>query len=161
MNSIGSIESIMFDLVNKSVKGRIQSARKGQMTFDLAIAIVIIMLIVYTGLNIITLTINRTNERLSVLTDYNKLLMIADNIVKHGKKVQVGLDKIVYHHIVDQGSYDVNYFENAYDMELEIKLCEIYADCQPDKDEMICLTRIVIEETGLGMEPRKLLVCGK
>jgi len=141
---------------------------KGQMTFDLAIALVIIMLIVYTGLNIISITVNRSNERLTSISKYNKLLMVADNIVKHGKTEVSGFSTVVYHHIIDKTmitDQSIDKYEKDQDLNLYIKLCDFGDTCPPPNEDMLCITRIVIDESNAGFlgsdrVAKKLLVCG-
>ncbi len=136
---------------------------KGQWMFDLAVALVVVCVMVFLGLNLLSITMHRTQERITTLTEYNIVMIAGDDIIKHGKVVRSGSSVRTLHHVLPDDFNPAEYeekYRDTYNIDISIKVCGLYDSCRPDVDG-ICITRLAVRDTGLGYEPVKVLVCGR
>ena len=136
---------------------------KGQIMFDLAIAVVAIALILYFGLYIIT-EINNTNVKtLEEQILFNKIISAADYLVKTGaveKEDVLFGSNVIYHHQIIESELDLakeNELKEKLQLDdLDFDICSVVSDCSI-KEGYLCVNRIVLS----GDEVKNLQVCGK
>ena len=135
---------------------------KGQIMFDLAIAVIAIALIVYVGLYIVT-EINNANERaLEEQILFNIIISAADYLVKTRaveKEDPIFGSTVIYHHQIIESALDPAENELKEKLHLEdlnIDICPSVSDCSI-QEGYLCVNRIVLS----GDEIKNLQVCGK
>ena len=151
---------LLTDLMENPSKIR---SKKGQFTFDLAIAVIVLSFILYFGLFTIA-EIHKTNEK--TLEDqilFNRLISIADYLVKIGAvetNENIYGSKAIYHHKITYLSFNQI---NINDLEQKMQLKELHIDfcsldgCNSFYQNNMCVNRIILFNNEISV----LRVCGK
>ncbi len=137
--------------------------KKGQFSFDLAVAIVVMSFILYFGLATIAEIHNSSQKTLEEQVLFNKIISTADYIVKvEGVETNQNLfkSKAIYHHQTTSdslGSVDKDEIKKKLQLtELYIDLCPIEG-CTNIIPDNLCVNRIVLYNNVTSI----LRVCGK
>ncbi|MCD6549354.1 hypothetical protein J7K41_01430 [Candidatus Micrarchaeota archaeon] len=127
---------------------------KGQISFDMGLAVIALALIIYYGFYELFMLNNRTVMSLNDESSYNHLLVYSDYVVKHTGAKHSPKRETVYHHYIDplqiQSCNRKDYLGFS---EVKCGLCEVGNPCVTGD---LCIRRVVYDGSGIKM----LMVCG-